>query len=180
MNKKRIILVGHGASGKDHARKLLSDVIGFTYGISYTTRPPRDNEVEGSDYFFLTKEKFQEMITNDVWYEYVDFNGWLYGTTKEQFYNQANLFIMTPAGLSHVSETDRKESVVIFFNVPEEHRRIRMKSRKGNADSIQRRLKADEKDFKDFTNWDSEITNPAYNVEDLKMIVHSFFLNVTV
>lgn len=177
MGKKRVILVGQGASGKDHARKLLSDVFGLTYGVSYTTRPPRDNEVEGSDYFFLSKEKFEEMIEQDLWYEYVDFNGWLYGTTKEQFYNQANLFIMTPAGLSHVSDEDRKESLVIFFNIPEELRRARMEGRKGNVDSIQRRLAADQKDFSNFSNWDCEIIDPYFKSEKLKSILDRHFTN---
>ena len=49
MNK--IILVGKGASGKDHLRKILEGR-GFTYGISYTTRPPREGEIDGQDYYF--------------------------------------------------------------------------------------------------------------------------------
>ena len=44
MNK--VILVGKGASGKDHLRKILEGR-GFTYGTSYTTRPPREGEMVG-------------------------------------------------------------------------------------------------------------------------------------
>ena len=47
---KRIILVGKAASGKDHARKVL-EAYGAKYAVSYTTRPPRENEVDAKDYF---------------------------------------------------------------------------------------------------------------------------------
>ena len=54
MNK--IILVGKAASGKDHMRKILQGR-GFTYGVSYTTRPKRPNEIDGEDYYFISKMK---------------------------------------------------------------------------------------------------------------------------
>lgn len=170
---KRIILMGHGASGKDYARKLFENFLGLKYGVSYTTRPPREGEVEGKDYYFITKERFQEMIDKNLWYEYVEFNGWLYGTTKEQFYNQDNLFIMTPKGLSHLSETDRNESSVIYFDIPENIRKERMIQRKGNADSVERRLIADKKDFSDITekDYDYRITSPNFTIEDLENIL---------
>ena len=62
MNKKsRIILCGKAASGKDHMRKVLESR-GIRYGVSYTTRPPREGEVHGKDYFFLSKEEFEGLI----------------------------------------------------------------------------------------------------------------------
>lgn len=166
--------MGHGASGKDHARKIFENFLGLKYGVSYTTRPPREGEVEGKDYYFITNEKFQEMINNNLWYEYVEFNGWLYGTTKDQFYNQDNLFIMTPKGLSHLSEKDRNESTVIFFDIPESIRRSRMEKRKGNADSIIRRLQADREDFSNISesDYDFHITSANFTIEDLENILN--------
>lgn len=168
---KRIILVGMGASGKDHARNILTNILGFEYGVSYTTRPARENEVEGKDYHFVSTEKFQEMIDNDEWFEYVPFNGWNYGTTKEQFYGSCSLFIMTPSGLSHLSEKDRSESFVIYFEAPEKVRRHRMSLRKGNADSIERRLKADTEDFKDFSDYNIKVDNHLYSNSELIELV---------
>ena len=170
-NFKRIILVGKGASGKDHARQFLSDCMGFKYGVSYTTRPPRENETDGQDYNFLSKEQFQEMVDNDKWFEYVPFNGWYYGTTKDQFYGDCSLFIMTPTGLSHLSEEDRSESFVIYFDISEGIRRTRMLQRKGNADSVERRLEADEVDFANFNNYNYCVTNPFYTEEDMSEII---------
>ena len=146
MGKKRLILVGKGGSGKDHARKISENIIGAKYAVSYTSRPPRDGEVEGVDYFFVDESFFTNGIENNFWYEYVIFNGWYYGTSNEQFQND-KLFIMTPKGLSHLSEEDRNESGVLYLNIPSEIRRERMLARNGNADSVDRRMEADELDL---------------------------------
>lgn len=165
--KKRLILVGKAATGKDHARKICEQWMGMPYQVSYTTRPPREGEVDGEDYFFLTDEQFIEKIDADEWYEFVTFNGWYYGTSKEQFNTKNSVFIMTPTGLSHLSDMDRAESLVIYLEVPVEIRRARMNERQGNADSVQRRLEADHIDFLDFENYDVMIDNPHFTIADM-------------
>ena len=154
---KRIILVGRAASGKDHIRKKLEDR-GFKYAVSYTTRPPREGEVDGKDYIFISEEVAQKMIQNDEFYEYVEFNGWLYGTSRQQFETD-DVFIMTPTGLSHVDEVSRKQSFVIFIDIAEDVRRQRMLVRDMPGDSVERRLEADRLDFENFSNYDIRITN---------------------
>ena len=171
---KRIILVGKAASGKDHARKLLS-LNGANYAISYTTRPPREDETEGIDYYFISPDEFEYMISKDKMYEYVEFNGWYYGTSNKQM-DECDLFIMTPLGLSHLSKEDRANSYVVYFDIPEDIRKTRMLERKGNADSVERRIEADELDFKDFINYDYKINDPNYSDEDVNMLYINLFL----
>jgi guanylate kinase len=154
---KRVILVGRAASGKDYIRKKFENR-GFKYAVSYTTRPPRDGEIDGQDYIFISPEKAQEMIKNDEFYEYVEFNGWIYGTTVDQF-EEDDVFIMTPSGLAHVDEDSRKKSFVIFIDIDEAVRRKRMMERDMPGDSVERRIEADRKDFENFTNYDIRITN---------------------
>lgn len=156
----RIILVGKAASGKDYMRKKLESR-GFRYAVSYTTRPPRPNETEGNDYIFLSEEKFQEMIDQDEWYEWVSFNGWKYGTSKKQF-SEDDLFIMTPTGASHIRADDRKNSLIIFLDMPKERRKDRLFERVMPGDSVDRRIEADELDFKDFNDYDVRITNDNF------------------
>lgn len=165
--KKRIILIGKSAAGKDHARKICEQWFGMPYQVSYTTRPPRDEETDGSDYYFLSKSEFNDMIKKGLWFEYVVFNDWYYGTTHEQFHTLNSVFIMTPVGLSHLSEQDRRDSLVIYFDIPLEYRKNRMYERGGNADSVDRRIEADEVDFKFFENYDISISNPFYKIGDL-------------
>ena len=80
MKHKRIILVGQAASGKDHIRKTF-EAQGFKYAVSYTTRPPRPDEIAGQDYFFIKQPDAQDMIDKCEFYEWVVFNGWIYGTS---------------------------------------------------------------------------------------------------
>lgn len=160
---KRIILVGKAASGKDHARKLIMN-IGGNYAVSYTTRPPREGEENGKDYFFISAEEFEWMINKDKFYEYVEFNGWYYGTTNKQM-SEDDTFIMTPLGLSHLSKEDRQESFVVYFDIPEDIRKERMLARQGDADSVDRRLAADEADFKTYNDYDVIIEDPNYSDE---------------
>jgi GTPase SAR1 family protein len=56
--ESKIIIVGPGGSGKDFLRKKFTDK-GFTYGVSFTSRPPREGEEEGIDYFFRDAEFFE-------------------------------------------------------------------------------------------------------------------------
>jgi guanylate kinase len=157
---KRIILVGKAASGKDFARKKLQER-GYTYAVSYTTRPPRPGEVNGKDYIFISRANAQDMIDMDKFYEWVAFNNWIYATTVEQFHRD-DLFIMTPAGLAQVSPEDRKQSFVIYFDIPDEICRQRMSDRSMPGDSVERRLEADRIDFENFTNFDLRITNSDF------------------
>ena len=160
---KRIILVGKAGSGKDFMRKKLESS-NFKYATSYTTRPVRQGEIDGKDYFFITDEQAQSMIENGEFFEYVPFNGWIYGTTLSQW-NQENdesVFIMTPTGLSHVGPDDRKECFVIYVDIDKDVRKERLLNRNMPGDSLERRIDADELDFYNFTNYDIRITNPDF------------------
>tara|TARA_R110000803_G_scaffold194541_1_gene257646 strand:- start:285 stop:764 length:480 start_codon:yes stop_codon:yes gene_type:complete len=159
MNK--VILIGKSAAGKDHMRKVLEDR-GFTYGISYTTRPPRANEIEGKDYFFMSNEEFQARINDNFWYEYVEFNGWFYGTSNEQFKKTCNLFIMTPEGVSKIKSEDRLTCTVIYLDIPLGIRESRLYERGDVNDKIQRRIDSDELDFSKFNDYDIVINNPNF------------------
>ena len=159
MNK--VILIGKAAAGKDHMRKVLEGR-GFTYDTSYTTRPPRKGEIDGQDYYFISEKDFKHYADNNFWYEYVEFNGWYYGTSQRQFTTSCNLFIMTPKGISHIDPVDRKECTIIYLNVDEKIRRERLEAREMPGDSIDRRMDADNRDFENFTDFDLEINNSNF------------------
>lgn len=158
----RIILVGKAGSGKDHMRKIFQQR-GFEYAVSYTTRPPREGEIPDKDYYFISEETFLEIKEKNLWYEWVEFNGWKYGTTKDQFYSEKPMiFIMTPVGLSHITEADRKTSLVIFLNINRLSRIKRLEERDMPGDSVWRRIQADSADFKNFKNYDIIIKNDDF------------------
>ena len=158
--RKRVILAGKGASGKDHLRRMLTDA-GMTYCVSHTTRPARSNETHGKDYYFIDLETAKSMIDNNLFIEHTEFNGWIYGTSVSEF-GRSDLFIMTPSGLKKLSRKDREESLVVLLEVSEDVRRDRMSKRR-DADDVERRIIADENDFKDFTDYDHLITEPYFS-----------------
>ncbi|CAM4027846.1 guanylate kinase [Bacillus manliponensis] len=88
MRSKRgllIVLSGPSGVGKGTVRKELfsQENTNLQYSISMTTRKPREGEVDGVDYFFRTKEEFEEMIRNDQLLEWAEFVGNYYGTPIE-------------------------------------------------------------------------------------------------
>jgi guanylate kinase len=77
-----IVLSGPSGVGKGTVRKEIfsqPDTV-FEYSVSATTRKPREGELDGVDYFFKTREAFEEMIENDQLLEYAEYVGNYYGT----------------------------------------------------------------------------------------------------
>jgi guanylate kinase len=64
--------------------RLLNCVPGVSYSVSYTTRAPRNSEVDGVDYFFVSPQKFEELVAADEFLEWARVHGNLYGTRRAQ------------------------------------------------------------------------------------------------
>ena len=164
MKKEKLILVGHGASGKDYLAERLIEK-GLIKSRSYTSRPQRPNEIDGDVYNFVSVEKFQEMINNDEFYEYEKFKeDWYYGSTKEDW-NNCNLFIKTVGGINQIKEEDRKNCFVVFLDIPEEVRYQRLLERNDNNDDLRRRMDYDRQDFYGFSDYDLRITDENFDTD---------------
>lgn len=88
MHKERgllIVLSGPSGVGKGTVRKELfkQPNTNYEYSISMTTRKPREGEVDGVDYFFKTREEFEQLIEEGGLLEYAEFVGNYYGTPLE-------------------------------------------------------------------------------------------------
>lgn len=94
MNKKGILIVvsGFSGAGKGTLMKRLLEKYEETYAlsISATTRQPRDGEVHGREYFFITKEEFEKMIAKAELIEYAKYVENYYGTPKFYVEEQLN------------------------------------------------------------------------------------------
>lgn len=85
MAKKGVLIVisGFAGSGKGTITKeLIKRYDNYRVSVSATTRNPRPGEVDGVDYFFKTRDEFEEMIKNDELLEYAEYVGNYYGTPK--------------------------------------------------------------------------------------------------
>ena len=151
----KIILCGAGASGKDFIRKKFQQK-GWVYGITYTTRPRRIEEVDGTDYHFISVAEFREKIQNDFFVEFDQCRGWYYGTPLSEWHH-ANIFTMTPSGIKQVKmNIGLDNAFVLYVNADLETRRKRLYER-NDVDDPERRIRTDDEDFKDFTLFDLEI-----------------------
>lgn len=85
MSRKGILTVvsGFSGAGKGTLMKALLQKYDYELSISATTRAPRDGEVHGREYFFLTRDEFESMIEAGKLIEWAEYVGNYYGTPKE-------------------------------------------------------------------------------------------------
>jgi len=72
-----------GAGKTTLTKKLANNNTNFTISISHTTRKPRPNEIDGKDYYFIDKQKFDSLIKSNSFFEYANIFDNFYGTLKE-------------------------------------------------------------------------------------------------
>jgi guanylate kinase len=165
---EKLIIVGKTGSGKDFLRRNLVDKL--RYSPKFTTRPKRPNEKDGFDYQFITEQEFQNLQEFDNVKVYQSFqikdSIWNYGITKENF-DSNQLFIMTPHELSQLSDKELPGCFVVYIDIDMQTRRNRLIRRNDNNDSIERRLLADEEDFKNFDYYDLKITDPDFDAQSI-------------
>src|SRR5882672_2562498 len=65
-------------------QRVLNKVPNLSYSVSFTTRAPRNGEVDGREYFFVTPAKFEEMVVADEFLEWAHVHGKRYGTARRQ------------------------------------------------------------------------------------------------
>lgn len=155
MKKYKVIAIaGKAGSGKDAImRGVLNAHPSFNEIISCTTRPIRDNEEEGVNYYYLTVEDFIEKALSGKMLEYTKFNGWYYGTgintLKE---DKVNIGVFNPAGIKALVEDERVEPIIFYVRAADKTRLLRQLNRETdpNVEEIIRRYSADNKDFDGF------------------------------
>lgn len=87
--------------GKGTIIKRVLDVMpDLRYSVSYTTRAPRNGEVDGREYFFVDRRRFEEMVAAGDFLEWANVHGHLYGTSRRQVIED------TEAGSDIVLEVD--------------------------------------------------------------------------
>ncbi|SHJ94963.1 guanylate kinase [Paramaledivibacter caminithermalis] len=150
MRRKGTLFVICGPSGVGKGtvcKELLKNISGIDLSISATTREIRKGEVEGVNYYFIDKDKFEEMIENDEFLEYAQVYDNFYGTPKKYVIEQLNIgkdviLEIDPQGAMQIKEKF-KEGIFIFLLPPsmkELKNRIIGRGR-DSEDNIKKRLK---------------------------------------
>ena len=132
MSGKLYVISGASGVGKSTVLKRVMDARKeIQFSVSATTREPRDGEVEGVSYYFVTHEKFRQMIDNNEFVEYDDHMKNFYGTPRAQLEEKllcGDVFLdIEPNGAFNV-RAQRPDAVLIFIAPPsfeELERRLR-------------------------------------------------------
>ena len=137
-----VVLVGESASGKSSIEKYLVDNYGYKKIVSYTTRQPRDGEVDGADYHFIDKSQFRRLKIQGFFAETAEYNGWYYGIAKKDCTDD-KIAVLTPHGLRQVSKIDGIKVISFYINVPRRDRLIKILQRGDNIEEAYRRSLSD-------------------------------------
>ena len=162
-----LILMGKTASGKNLVRDQLVEKYHFSPIITYTTRPMRKDEKQDVTYHFISDEEFNQKIDEGFfaeWKSYITNEGvWYYGSSLEDIENADNksVIILTPQGYRDIKEKlPDKNLACIYLYENIDTMRKRLSKRGDDPKEVERRIKSDLEDFKNF---ESEADKIVYN-----------------
>ena len=79
------VVCGPSGAGKNSVIERVMQILpGLSYSVSYTTRPRRSNEVNGKDYYYITHQEFDRLVSEGEMVEHVTYLGDQYGTSRAQ------------------------------------------------------------------------------------------------
>ncbi|MCT3049455.1 guanylate kinase [Leuconostoc mesenteroides] len=184
-----IVLSGPSGVGKGTVRKAIfeEESIDFQYSISATTRQPRAGEVDGEDYFFVTREQFEEKINNGDMLEYAKYVSNYYGTPKsfidETLASGRDIFLEIDVQGALQVKSKMPEGIYVFLTLPDlANLRDRLVGRgTDSADVIEKRVAAARDELKMMINYDYAVENDVVSnaVERIKSIITAERLRVT-
>ena len=178
-NKFMIVLAGASASGKTEVAKELAKRFGITKVITTTTRKMRVGEVNGRDYFFVSKDQFQEMIKEDKFVEYTVYNENYYGSTKDQI-AENKCVVIDPAGLRAYIALNDPNIVTFFLDTEESIRFQRMLQRGDKEEDAKLRIEHDRIAFKpeNVADVDYHVDSQNFNIEEVTNYIYKKYLAI--
>ena len=137
-----------GAGKTTLTKKLAQNIKNFVISISHTTRKPRPNEINGTDYYFVSKEKFDSLVKEKNFYEYAKIFDNYYGTLKAPVLKLLSqkkdvLFDIDWQGTQQLKNI-KNLALVTFFILPPNMRTLKnrlLKRHEGQEKLIQQRMK---------------------------------------
>ena len=125
IEKKGMMFVLSSPSGTGKTtltKKLAENNINFVISISYTTRKPRPNEINGKDYYFVSREEFEDLLKKNNFFEYANIFDNCYGTLKKPVLELLSrgkdvLFDIDWQGTQQLNKIENL-SLVTFFILP--------------------------------------------------------------
>ena len=167
-----IVISGPSGTGKTSVIKALCERdITLAFSISATTRPPRSDEVDGVDYYFLDETEFEDLIQCGGFLEWVKYGGHYYGTLKSTIEStiekgQDLVLEIDVHGAMKVKDLGIRYTSIFLLPPSLESLEKRLRNRKTESDSeLQQRLLTAKSEFAYVKDYNYCILNPDHNVE---------------
>ncbi len=162
-----VVLSSPSGAGKTTLVKKIAEENKFKISISYTTRKPRTNEVNGKDYFFTSEEEFKKLIKNKDFLEYAKVFGNYYGSSKNQVYENLKkgknvIFDIDWQGTEQIKMQKLNYKLITFFILPPSKSELfnRLKNRDmKDKNIVEKRMKQFNEDIKKWENYDFVVIN---------------------
>ena len=162
-----IILSSPSGAGKTTLVKKLITIENFEISISYTTRIPRLNEINGKDYYFINTKDFSELIKKNELLEYAQVFSNFYGSSKKKVIDNLNLgknvvFDIDWQGTKQIKEKKLKYKLISIFILPPSKKTLvnRLSEREKNDEKIiNQRMEKFEIDVKHWADYDFVVIN---------------------
>ncbi len=166
LNNIMIILSSPSGAGKTTiTKKIQQKYQSFKISVSHTTRKPRPNEIDGVDYYFISKKEFQKLIDEKKFYEYAKIFDNYYGTLKktvdETIKHNDIIFDIDWQGTKQLSKFKNLNLIKIFL-LPPDKKELKSRLIKRNQDSpqeVERRFNAFDTDITHWVDYDYVIIN---------------------
>lgn len=189
IRRKGLIIVLSAPSGTGKSticERLLKSLPNLKMSISYTTREPRPGEIEGVHYYFVDREKFEEMIKRDEFVEWAQVYGNYYGTSKSLINDIVEsgkdvLLDIDTQGAKNIKKLF-PESVLIFILPPSiEELKRRLKNRGELPETMAKRLLKVGEEVSQYSFYDYLVVNDDLGraLEDIISIIRSEKLKVS-
>lgn len=166
MNKKLFVISGSSGVGKGTVLKgFLERNPEFMLSISCTTRSPRPGEIDGVNYFFISKEEFQDCIKKEKFLEWAEFAGNFYGTKKKyikQCLEEGKDIILEIETKGAMQVKKQMPEAVLIFICPPSYETLENRLRGRHTEdeaTIRKRLDEVKKELKAAENFDYRIIN---------------------
>tara|TARA_Y100001936_G_scaffold99307_1_gene97589 strand:+ start:56 stop:688 length:633 start_codon:yes stop_codon:yes gene_type:complete len=162
-----VVLSSPSGAGKTTLVKKIAKKNNFKISISYTTRKPRTNEVNGEDYFFIKEEEFQDLIKNNELLEYAKVFENYYGSSKKKvFSNLENgenvIFDIDWQGTEQIKKQNLNYKLITFFILPPSKEELfkRLKNRDmKDKNIVEERMNQFHEDIEQWENYDFVVIN---------------------
>ena len=172
-----LILIGPSASGKTEVAKLLAKNHNITKIVTYTTRSPRVNEVNGVDYNFVSVEEFAKLTEENFFVETTYYNSNFYGTAKKDIKDD-KCVILDPNGLKSFIALNDSSIISIFLSSDEQKRYERMICRKDSEENAKKRIINDRIAFSDanLSGITHVVNSDLYTIDELSDVVYNIYM----